>query len=225
MVAKWNVDGVLKGSTSQCVPSVDVQTGVAGGASIRPTATKPPRQPTTDVTRLSGSSGARRRQVSPVQVADADADARGVVKATGRGTTSAEGAGLGTSRALVWSEAGGVVTSTARIWADGAGSTGPPHGFTMAMPTNPTSRTPTSAVTRRSRRPPVVGVPWNERSSPTQSSHPRARTIPDMVAAYRMRSDRGRDGLAAPPVRPSHETSRTRAQLQYSVLRYRRTTI
>jgi hypothetical protein len=142
----------------------------------------PRRQRTIEVTRLSGSSGASRRQSSPVHVADPEADAgeRGEVNATGRGPTVDNGARLGTLGVAAWSEAVGGVTSATGIRADGAGSTGLPHGFAIAMPTNPMSRTPTITVTRRSTRPPAL-------THPKDSSAGVVDEV--MVAAYRMGAD------------------------------------
>jgi hypothetical protein len=152
-----NVVEVPKRSGSQCVPSADVQTGVAGSRATHPTAMNPRRQRRTDVTRLSGSSGARRRQSSLVHVADAGG--RGVVKATGSGPTVACDSNSAAAGVVIGSEAAGGVTSACEGATDGAGSTGLAHGFAMAMPTNAMHRTTTSAVTRRSFRPPVLGDP------------------------------------------------------------------
>jgi hypothetical protein len=154
-----NVVEVPEISGSQRLPSADVQIGVLGGTASHPTAMDPPRQRIVEVTRLSGSSGASRRQRSPLHVADAGGDG-GVVKAMGSGRTATDGAALGSAGAVVGREAAGGVTSARGSPTDGAGSTGLPHGFAMAAPTNTTSRTTTSAATRRLFAPSVRGVPW-----------------------------------------------------------------
>ena len=82
-----------------------IQTGVAGSRAIHPTATNPWLHRTIDVTRLSGSSGSRRRQRSPVHAPDGG---RAVVKATGSGPMSAGTTTLGALGVAVGSGAGGV---------------------------------------------------------------------------------------------------------------------
>ena len=131
--------------------------------------------------RVSGSSGERRRQSSPVH--DADAGGAGIVNATGSATSPAAAAGLGSAGAIVGSDGGGGMTEAPGIAAVGTGSAGLPHGLTIAIATNATRSTTISAVTRRSFRPPSAGDPWNERPSRTRRDHPEARSTPAILAA------------------------------------------
>ena len=162
-------------------PSADVQTGVAGGAASNPTATYPRRHCRTDATRVSGSSGERRRQSSPAH--DSDAGGAGIASAMGCTTAVADAAGLGSSGAVVGIEGGGGVTEAPGIAAAEPGSAGLPHGLAIAIPTKAMNRTIISVVTRRSFRPPAAGDPWNEGPSRMRRDHPGARSTPVIPAA------------------------------------------
>jgi hypothetical protein len=157
-----NVVDVLKGSGSQCAPSVEVHMGVVDAS--HPTAMKPPCQRRTERTRLSGSSEASFRQRIPVHVAVSGGGTR-VVNASGDGPAGVGAVVAGTAVPVPAGECGALdPTLPGGPGVVDIDATGFPHGLAMAIPMNATTSTTTSPAARRPLKSPVArrlsGVLW-----------------------------------------------------------------
>ena len=183
-----NVVDVLKGKGSQCDPSRDVQIGVDVSVALgsQPSAMKPPRQRSADLTRLSGSRGSRRRQ----RTADHTAEAAGgdaIVKASATGPRGA----------ALWPMTGGSVVPAMPpdgCAGDAGGRTWVPQGFARAIPTNVATSSATTTLALGPLGSAGTSLPGSGDGSITADQRRRWNT----VAGACLRVNRARPGGTAP---------------------------